>query len=94
MKEIYSLTEAEADVLQLLVAGHDSEAMAEMRQASVETVRTQIKRVLAKTDTHGRPALVRLALSVNPPVDPAPVKWPLGNLAYPIWVMTKELGPL
>jgi DNA-binding CsgD family transcriptional regulator len=74
MKEIYSLTEAEADVLQLLVAGHDSEAMAEMRQASVETVRTQIKRVLAKTDTHGRPALVRLALSVNPPVDPAPVK--------------------
>jgi DNA-binding CsgD family transcriptional regulator len=71
IKDIYGLTDAEAEVLRLLVAGHDSEEMAEMRGVSLDTVRTQIKRILAKTDTHGRPALVRLALSVNPPIDPA-----------------------
>jgi hypothetical protein len=38
---------------------------------SIPTIRTQIKQVLAKTGTHSRPALVRLALSVNLPVDPA-----------------------
>jgi DNA-binding CsgD family transcriptional regulator len=71
MKEVFGLTEAEAEVLRLLVGGHGSRAMAEVRGVSVETVRTQIKRILSKTGTGGRPALIRLALSVNPPVDPA-----------------------
>jgi DNA-binding CsgD family transcriptional regulator len=58
MRELYGLTEAEAEVLRLLVEGHGSTEMAEVRGVSVHTVVSQIKSVLSKTGTRGCPALV------------------------------------
>ena len=69
MEELYKLTPAEAEVLRLLVDGHATDELAEMRNVSLHTVRTQIKSVLAKTGTRKRPDLVRLALTVNLPID-------------------------
>ena len=70
MEELYGLTPAEADVLRLLVDGFTTGGIAEARNTTVETSRGQLKSVLAKTRTRARTDLVRLALRVNPPVDP------------------------
>jgi DNA-binding CsgD family transcriptional regulator len=69
MEELYQLTTAEAGILELLVKGHTTSELAEIRNISRETVRTQVKALLSKTSTKGRPDLVRLALTVNLPID-------------------------
>lgn len=70
MEALYGLTPAEAEVLRLMLEGHPTEILGEMRGVSPHTIRAQIKSPLAKTRTAGRPQLVRLALHVNLPVDP------------------------
>jgi DNA-binding CsgD family transcriptional regulator len=40
------------------------------RGTSPETVRAQVKSIVAKTGVRSRSALVRLALQVNLPIDP------------------------
>lgn len=69
--ELFGLTGAEQAVCQLLAEGNRSAEIAEMRNTRVETVRGQVKSVLAKTCTGQQTELVRLAQSVNIPVDPA-----------------------
>lgn len=69
--EIFGLTQAEQSICQLLSEGHKSGTIAEMRSTSIETVRGQIKSVLNKTRTNHQTDLIRLALSVNIPVDNA-----------------------
>jgi DNA-binding CsgD family transcriptional regulator len=69
MEELYDLTSAEASILGLLVKGHTTSELSEIRNTSRETVRTQVKALLSKTRTKGRPDLVRLALTVNLPID-------------------------
>ena len=66
---LYGLTEAEDKVCRLLVSGHDTRDIAEQRGVSIETVRTQVKRVLQKAGVQNRASLIRLALSVNLPID-------------------------
>lgn len=70
MAALYGLTTAEAAVLALIVDGLDAPAIAESRNASVTTVRTQLRAIAEKTRTANRAELVRLTLTVNPPVDP------------------------
>jgi DNA-binding CsgD family transcriptional regulator len=72
IETLYGLTKAEGDVLNLLVQGHTTRELAEIRGTAADTVRAQVKSILMKTQTKGRPDLVRLALSVNLPVDTAP----------------------
>lgn len=69
LQTLYALTDAEADVLSAIVRGIDAPGIAERRNTAVATVRSQIQSVAQKTDTQNRAQLVRLALSVNPPVD-------------------------
>jgi DNA-binding CsgD family transcriptional regulator len=69
METPYGLTKAEGKVLELLVQGHTTRELAEIRGRSIDTVRAQVKSILTKTQANGRPDLVRLALSVNLPVD-------------------------
>ena len=71
MESLFQLTAAEADICRLLVLGHATEEIADIRRAAVETVRGQIKTVLRKTGTANRSQLVRLALTVNLPIDPS-----------------------
>lgn len=69
MQQLYDLTAAEAQVLSLLVEGFGTQDIADQRNTSAETVRSQLKAVYSKTGLGTRAALVRLALTVNLPVD-------------------------
>jgi DNA-binding CsgD family transcriptional regulator len=72
MAEIYGLTAAEDEVCRLLVEGLDTSEIVERRDVSTETVRSQIKRIMQKTRVQNRASLIRLALSINLPIDEAP----------------------
>jgi DNA-binding CsgD family transcriptional regulator len=50
MSELYGLTKAEADVALRFSGGATVEDVARVRQVSLETVRTQVKTILRKTN--------------------------------------------
>lgn len=56
----FGLSPTEAQVASLLVAGERIEDIAQARQVSVETVRVQVKSVLAKTEMRGQGQLIGL----------------------------------
>ncbi|MAO00223.1 MAG: helix-turn-helix transcriptional regulator [Roseovarius sp.] len=62
--EAFELTQTEADILCHLVDCRGVSEIAAERGRSVDTVRAQIKSLLAKTETHSQLELVRLALSM------------------------------
>lgn len=70
--QLFALTPAEQQICQLLAEGFKARDIADIRNTGLETVRGQIKSVLAKTKTHNTTELIRLALTVNLPVDPTP----------------------
>lgn len=67
--ELFNLTRSEQDVCQLLAEGDQINTIADKRSTAPETVRSQVKSVLAKTQTSRQVDLVRLAHSINIPVD-------------------------
>ena len=69
IQKIYGLTKTEAIVCKLLAEGHSTQDMADLRNVSLETIRSQIKTILEKTSSRSRIDLVRLALTVNPPIE-------------------------
>ena len=69
LEKLFGLTDAEQQICRLLVDGHSTNEIADTRNTSIETVRGQIKNVLFKTHTNERAGLVKLALSINLPVD-------------------------
>lgn len=60
----FGLTGAEVDVTRLLVDAATPREIASARGRSVDTVRVQIKAILAKTEAHSQVELVRLILSM------------------------------
>jgi DNA-binding CsgD family transcriptional regulator len=69
MQALYNLTGAESDTCRLIAEGLGTGDIAEVQNLTLETVRTYVKRILEKTGTHNRAQLVRLALTVNLPID-------------------------
>lgn len=67
--ELFGLTTAEQSICQLLAEGSGAREIAEKRNTGFETVRGRIKSVQAKTRTREKSELVRLALSINLPID-------------------------
>jgi DNA-binding CsgD family transcriptional regulator/PAS domain-containing protein len=63
LTQAYGLTPAEARIARLLLQGLDPRTCSEMLGVSIETVRTQMKRVFFKTRTHGQSDLIRVLLS-------------------------------
>ena len=63
LRSVYSLTAAESELVGLLAAGHCLRDAAELRGVSLNTVRSQLKQVFAKTDTTRQGALIRLVLT-------------------------------
>jgi pimeloyl-ACP methyl ester carboxylesterase/DNA-binding CsgD family transcriptional regulator len=59
IRQTFGLTQAEADVAVQLAQGLSPDAIARLRDVSIHTVRTQIKQVLAKTDSSSIPVLVK-----------------------------------
>lgn len=69
MERLFDLTEAEAAVCELLADGFTVDQIAEMRNVAPSTVRSQIKTLFQKTGVNRQAHLIRLALSINIPVD-------------------------
>lgn len=69
METLFGLTSAEAEVCRLLVEGYSTNDMADIRKVSLETIRKQIRSVLTKTRSGRRADVVRLALTINLPID-------------------------
>lgn len=64
VQQAFGLTAAETDIVRGLTLGQQVREIAEARDRSAETVRTQLKSVHAKTGTRGQPELVRLVLGL------------------------------
>ncbi|MGR3504058.1 helix-turn-helix transcriptional regulator [Pseudaestuariivita sp.] len=64
LNEAFGLSNAETDVVRLLVECCSVKDIAATRGRSVETVRAQVKAILAKTETRSQIELIRLALSM------------------------------
>jgi DNA-binding CsgD family transcriptional regulator len=63
LRALYSLSPAESELVQLLSSGHSLDEAARMRHVTMNTVRTQLKRVFAKTQTNGQADLVQMVLT-------------------------------
>ncbi len=72
MQALYNLTGSESEVCKLLAQGLDTGEVAETQNLTTETVRSYVRQIFQKTGTNNRSQLVRLALTVNLPIDPAP----------------------
>lgn len=64
----YELSAAEAEVAELLITGMTYNEIADHRDKSLETIRSQVKNILAKANCKTRVDLIRLILKTNPPI--------------------------
>lgn len=69
MQPLYDLTDAESDICKLLAGGIKVDDIAESRNVTSGTVRSQIKTLFDKTNTSSQLDVVRLALKVNLPIN-------------------------
>lgn len=87
MRDAFSLTAAEVEIVRALAEGSSLKTVAEARSRSLETVRSQVAAILTKTETHSQAELIRLTLglmnvvvgaadqdnvSASPSLDPIP----------------------
>ncbi len=64
VQQAFGLSPAESAVLGLLISGRSATEIAEARKTSVETVRTQIRSVLRKTEAHSQAELIRMTAAL------------------------------
>jgi pimeloyl-ACP methyl ester carboxylesterase/DNA-binding CsgD family transcriptional regulator len=64
VQEAFGLTRAEVEIVQGISLGLPLKSIADERGRSVETVRTQLRSILAKTETHSQAELVRVVLGL------------------------------
>ena len=79
VQEAFGLTVAEVEIVRGVTLGLPLRDIAEARGRSLETVRTQVRSVLAKTETHSQAELVRVVLGL---MDVALA--PMGGVAGPV----------
>ncbi len=60
LRKVFGFTKAESEICRLLFAYRDLQAVADQRGVTIETVRTQVKRILSKAEVHSKAELVRL----------------------------------
>jgi len=72
LRTFYDLTPAEAELVSLLAGGASLEEAAKRRGVTINTVRSQLKNVFAKTETNRQGDLIRLVLTgaATSPEDP------------------------
>ncbi|AKS45672.1 DNA-binding transcriptional regulator, CsgD family [Octadecabacter temperatus] len=63
LRAAFDLTPAESQVVRALTEGNTLQQAAEIRGRSVDTIRAQLKSIMAKTETRSQTELVRLTLS-------------------------------
>lgn len=72
LHEVFGLSEAERDIVRALVEGKPLKTIARERGRSIGTVRTQLRSVLAKTQTHTQSELIRVTLSLREMIERTP----------------------
>ncbi|MGL6211383.1 MAG: helix-turn-helix transcriptional regulator [Paracoccaceae bacterium] len=84
VQEAFGLTVAEVDIVRGISQGLPLKDIAEGRGRSLETVRTQLRSILAKTETHSQSELVRVVLGLmdvaTMPTEGVGPSQPLGTL--------------
>jgi len=63
LEHLYQLTNAEAELVQLLSQGFSLDEAAQKRGVTINTARSQLKQVFSKTDTRRQGELMRLVLT-------------------------------
>lgn len=84
VQEAFGLTVAEVEIVRGIALGLPVKEIAEARRRSPETVRTQLRSILGKTETHSQSELVRVVLGLMDVVQVTPVEMdqpPSSNLA-------------
>ncbi len=61
----FALSKAEASVLELIAAGHSNQEIADLRHRSLDTVKSQIRSLMQKTNSTSRTELVQMAGSLS-----------------------------
>ncbi len=64
MQEAFALTDAEIEIVRGITEGKQIRDIAAERKRSADTVRTQLRSILAKTETHSQSELVRVTLNL------------------------------
>ena len=64
LAEAFGLSPSELVVIRGVVEARSLKEIADLRQRSIETIRTQLKAIFQKTDTHGQAELIRICLSL------------------------------
>ncbi|WP_181318170.1 LuxR C-terminal-related transcriptional regulator [Pseudogemmobacter blasticus] len=64
VQDAFGLTGAEVEIVRGIALGQPVKDIAEARGRSAETVRTQLRSILAKTETHSQSELVRVVLGL------------------------------
>lgn len=62
--EAFGLTESEVEIVKALVEGSSVKQISENRGRALQTVKTQLRSVLAKTETHTQAELIRVTLGL------------------------------
>jgi DNA-binding CsgD family transcriptional regulator len=65
MKRLFKLSPAESEMTSLLTTGLTLKESAERQNVSMETARTRIKNIFAKTNTSKQSELIRLLVQLN-----------------------------
>lgn len=68
VSSVFGLTQSEGEVCRHLIDGSSNAEIAETRNVSLDTVKSQVASILRKTGTTRRSELVRLALAICPPI--------------------------
>jgi len=89
VQEAFGLTSAEVEIVRGITLGLPLKDIAESRGRSTETVRTQVRSILAKTEAHSQSELVRVVLGLmdvslmpNDPGGPLPEPGTLQPVAF------------
>ncbi|MEP6067724.1 MAG: LuxR C-terminal-related transcriptional regulator [Paracoccaceae bacterium] len=65
LKKAYKLTDAERNVVRLLVEGHDTKSISALRSTTEGTTRGQIKSIIAKMNLRSQVDIVRVAMMLG-----------------------------
>ncbi len=63
LQRLFGLTKSESEILELLVSGKSTEDIAALKSISKNTVKTHVKSLFDKTQTHKQSELIRLVIS-------------------------------
>lgn len=96
VQEAFGLTTAEVEIVRGITLGLPVKDIAEARGRSPETVRTQIRSILAKSETHGQSELIRVILGlmdvVQLPVEKMPGLAPRSGALTPAQFQSLHLA--